>query len=70
MPRGCDSKFQQLCLNSGYTIFSTDCNNFAVLRRENKATHTWDISDSTLKRIFTVIGECDDYKKYVTKEIK
>ncbi|RLL46917.1 glycosyltransferase [Oceanobacillus piezotolerans] len=64
-----DNKFQQLCLKNGFKIYSTDKYNYTVVRRQDKETHTWGISDKTLKRIFSVVAKTRDYKSYVTKPI-
>eukprot|EP00130_Batrachochytrium_dendrobatidis_P008526 XP_006683401.1 hypothetical protein BATDEDRAFT_93161 [Batrachochytrium dendrobatidis JAM81] len=66
--RGYDNKFQQSCLRKGLRIYSTTKDNYTVVRRANKKTHSWGIADHTLKRLFSVVGKMDNYKDYVTKQ--
>ncbi|WP_282943075.1 glycosyltransferase family A protein [Paenibacillus sp. RC67] len=35
-------------LAKGYKIYSTDCDHYVIMRRKNKASHTWRISDQKL----------------------
>lgn len=42
---GEDVKFLQDCANKGYTIYATSPYNYVYVRRKNKSTHTWRVSD-------------------------
>lgn len=46
--QGSDVRFVKGCLEKGYRVFSTSPYNFAALRRANRHTHTWKITDHEL----------------------
>lgn len=42
---GEDVRFLRDCAKHGYTIYSTSPYNYVYVRRKNKSTHTWQVSD-------------------------
>lgn len=42
---GEDVKFLRDCSAQGYTIYATTPSNYVYIRRKNKSTHTWRVSD-------------------------
>lgn len=64
-----DSHFQKECYQKGLKIYSTSRANYTVVRRKDLQSHTWKITDKSIKRMYNVIGEVADFKKYVTKPV-
>ncbi|RLL46916.1 glycosyltransferase [Oceanobacillus piezotolerans] len=64
-----DNRFQKLCRTNGLKIFSTRKENYVVVRRQDKKTHSWGIKDSILKDMCNNLGKMDNYKDYVTKPV-
>lgn len=42
---GEDVKFLRSCLKKGYSIFATTPSNYVYIRRKDKSTHTWKVSN-------------------------
>ncbi|MDA2312723.1 glycosyltransferase [Bacillus cereus group sp. MYBK35-2] len=63
---GEDTKFIEKALKNGYKIYSNDSYNFCVIRRKNKATHTWQITDEDMLKQGNVLAYTTDFKTYVT----
>jgi glycosyltransferase involved in cell wall biosynthesis len=45
---GSDARFVQACLNKGFKVFTTSSYNFAAMRRANRKSHTWKVSEQQL----------------------
>ena len=45
------------CLEAGEQIYSADIFNYAVVRRADKKSHTWQASDNEVKRGAIKVGD-------------
>ncbi|MBL3846435.1 glycosyltransferase [Bacillus paranthracis] len=63
---GEDTKFIEKALKNGYKIYSNDSYNFCVIRRKNKATHTWQITDDDMLKQGHTVAFTKDFQTYVT----
>ncbi|MED0967755.1 glycosyltransferase [Bacillus paramycoides] len=63
---GEDTKFIEKALKNGYKIYSNDSYNFCVIRRKNKATHTWQITDDDMLKQGQTVAYTTDFATYVT----
>ncbi len=63
---GRDVRFLQDCLANGFTIYSADRFNFALIRRASQDLHTWTIADEEFLASAQIIAHTDEYIPHVT----
>jgi len=63
--RGVDTKFQQACMDQGFSIYSTDRFNFVATRLKSTDQHTWRISDEEFLQKCRIVAYLDDYRAQV-----
>nr|WP_239534484.1 glycosyltransferase [Priestia taiwanensis] len=63
---GEDTKFIEYAIKLGFKIYSDDSYNFCVIRRKEKNSHTWQISDEDMLKQGTICAYTNDYKTFVT----
>ena len=61
---GEDIAFCNDCINSGFTIFSTNKDNFVYIRNDEN-THTWKINNSIFLKECKKVCETDDFRKHI-----
>jgi cellulose synthase/poly-beta-1,6-N-acetylglucosamine synthase-like glycosyltransferase len=61
---GEDIAFCNDCINSGYTIFSTNKDNFVYIR-DDENTHTWKINNETFMNQCIIVSKTEDFKKFI-----
>ncbi|WP_367649697.1 glycosyltransferase family 2 protein [Paenibacillus sp. NEAU-GSW1] len=68
--QGTDVRFVSASVRKGFRVFTTSPYNFAAIRRANRYSHTWKISDQRLlgskKRLLIRTG---DYKRHVNRSL-
>jgi len=68
--QGSDVHFIKSCLRKGARIYTTTSYNFVSIRRANRYSHTWKISDKQLlSHRRAVVIDTKDYKSFITKPI-
>ena len=54
---GEDTAFMRSCMEKGYFIYSPDCFNYVVVRREDTSSHTWKVKEKELTKGSLLISE-------------
>lgn len=68
--QGCDVHFTKKCLRKGYSVYTTSPYNFVSIRRSNRLSHTWKVSDQTLlSHRKAEIITTSNFKKYIIKPV-
>ena len=68
---GTDVRFLEACRNRGYRLYTTSPYNFAAIRRANRYSHTWQVSEQQLlaQKNHPVIRTAA-YRTYVTRPLR
>jgi GT2 family glycosyltransferase len=67
---GEDVAFLQGCRRRGYKIYSASPFHFAQIRRPDRSSHTWTVSDRGLMKGAKMIAKTDDFRRYVNRVAK
>jgi len=61
---GEDVKFLRDCSEKGYTIYTTTPTNYVYIRRKNKSSHTWQVSDQRFIEGSQPVAVTKQFRKY------
>ena len=65
---GEDVKFLRDCSKNGYTIHATSPYNYVYIRRKNKSTHTWQVSDKEFLHGGQPVAVTDNFRQYAVRK--
>ncbi|MCR8659748.1 glycosyltransferase [Paenibacillus endoradicis] len=65
---GEDVKFLKDCSKKGYTIYATSPHNYVYIRRKNKSTHTWQVSDKEFLNGGQPVAVTNNFKNYAVRK--
>jgi len=65
---GEDVKFLKDCAKKGYTIYATTPTNYVYIRRKNKSTHTWQVSDNEFLHGGKPVAVTTNYRQYAVRK--
>lgn len=66
---GEDVKFLRDCSEKGYTIYATTPSNYVYIRRQDKSTHTWRVSDQRFLEGGRPVAVTKQFRKYAVHKV-
>ncbi|RKN74914.1 glycosyltransferase family 2 protein [Paenibacillus ginsengarvi] len=67
---GEDTNFLQRSRARGYRLYATSPYNFVGIRRANKKSHTWTLSDDIVMKGSTFVARTTRYRKWANRPVK
>ncbi len=65
---GEDVKFLRDCAKKGYSIYATTPYNYVYIRRKDKSTHTWRVSDQRFLTGSQPVAVTKDYLRFALRK--
>jgi glycosyltransferase involved in cell wall biosynthesis len=62
---GEDTVFLRRCVKSGLKLFSADKRHYVCLRSSRSDHHTWNVSNTALKRKSSIVCSTEDFKPFI-----
>lgn len=66
---GEDVAFLRKCKAKGYTVYATSPYNYVYMRRKNKGSHTWKVSDRFYLKGSRPVAVTDNYRRIADREM-
>lgn len=66
---GEDVKFLRDCTNKGYAIYATSPYNYVYIRRKDKRTHTWRVSDHRFLKGSQPVAVTNHFRRFAVRKI-